>query len=238
MSRVVSVLIAAVAAVFVAGCADPTGTGGGRTTTTTHVSGVEGFYHTVRRGESLSAIAYRNETTARELARINRISNMNKIRAGQKIFIPYKRTVSTSTPATKKIGSGSKGLVRATGGLSWPVSGRIIRDYGATSNGMPRHGMVIAVRPGTPVRAADSGRVVVSCDYMRGYGKTIVIDHGNGTTTAYCNNSELLVAEGDSVTKGQTIAKSGSSGRAAGGQLEFRVYRNGSPQDPRRYLTR
>lgn len=226
-------------AVFLVGCADPTRTGREDDgSSVTRVDGVDGFYHTVRSGETLSAIAYRHGVSAHGLAKINNIRNMNKIRVGQKILIPRQETVSTSSGTTKTIGSGSTGLVRGTGSLVWPVSGKPISGYGATNSGLPRHGIVISAAPGTAVKAADSGNVVISCDWMRGYGRTVVIDHGNDMTTMYANNSELLVRQGESVKKGQTIARSGSSGGAAGGQVEFRVYRGGIPQDPRRYLGR
>ncbi|NQT85295.1 peptidoglycan DD-metalloendopeptidase family protein [bacterium] len=200
------------------------------------MSGIEGFYHTVRSGETLSGIAYKHSVGERELATLNNIRDVNRIKVGQKIFVPYQGRRTTSSGSTKPIGSGGAALVRASGKLAWPVRGRVTRNYGSTSRGMPCHGMVIAVAAGTAVKAADSGKVAISYDYMRGYGRTVVIDHGNGMTTVYANNGQLLVRQGENVKKGQTIARSGSTGRASGGQVEFRVYRNGAPQDPRRYL--
>ena len=95
--------------------------------------------------------------------------------------------------------------------------------------------MDIAIPTGTDVLAADRGRVMIS-GWNGGYGYFIVIDHGNGLATAYAHNSRLLVKEGDLVTQGQVIAKSGSTGLSTGPHLHFEVRKDGVPVDPAGYL--
>ena len=83
--------------------------------------------------------------------------------------------------------------------------------------------------------AADSG-VVVDADWLGGYGYAVIIDHGNGLSTVYGHNSSLLVSAGQSVSKGQIIAYSGSTGNSTGPHCHFEVRSGGEPVDPMGYL--
>ena len=71
---------------------------------------------------------------------------------------------------------------------------------------------------------------------MRGYGNVVIIDHGGGLSTLYAHNSSLAVRAGQSVSKGQVIARSGSTGYATGPHCHFEVRRNGVPTNPMGYL--
>ncbi len=90
----------------------------------------------------------------------------------------------------------------------WPARGRIIEAFKAGGN----DGINIAVPEGTSVRAAESGVVAYAGDELKGYGNLVLIRHPNGFVTAYANNGELDVKRGDTVKRGQIIAKSGQSG--------------------------
>lgn len=83
--------------------------------------------------------------------------------------------------------------------------------------------------------AAGDGKVVHS-GWMGGYGKTIVISHPGGMSTLYGHCSSLLVKNGATVRSGQQIARVGSTGRSTGNHLHFEVRKNGTPQNPLRYL--
>jgi murein DD-endopeptidase MepM/ murein hydrolase activator NlpD len=96
-------------------------------------------------------------------------------------------------------------------------------------------GLDMSATTGTPIRAALSGTVVKSY-YSNSYGNYIVIDHGNGMTTAYAHQSQRLVSVGDAVEAGQVIGLVGSTGNATGPHLHFEVRVNGELQDPRIYL--
>lgn len=127
-----------------------------------------------------------------------------------------------------------------TGAMIWPASGPITSPYGWRTHpifGTSRYhsGIDIGADYGDTVVAADSG-VVIYSDWMGGYGKAVIIDHGNGITTLYGHNSELLVAEGQQVRKGQAIARVGSTGYSTGPHCHFEVRQNGSPVDPMGYL--
>ncbi len=97
-------------------------------------------------------------------------------------------------------------------------------------------GLDLKATYGTDIVAAESGTVIYS-SYMNGYGYTVMIDHGNNLTTLYAHNSSLVVSVGESVERGQVIAKAGSTGYSTGVHCHFEVRINGEHTDPRPYLS-
>jgi murein DD-endopeptidase MepM/ murein hydrolase activator NlpD len=127
----------------------------------------------------------------------------------------------------------------ATGALPtfrWPVRGKVITSYGAKTNGKANDGINLAVPEGTPVKAAEDGVVAYSGNELKGYGNLILIRHANGYVTAYAHASELLVKRGDTIKRGQVIAKSGQSGEVGSPQLHFEIRKGSSPVDPLQFL--
>jgi murein DD-endopeptidase MepM/ murein hydrolase activator NlpD len=114
----------------------------------------------------------------------------------------------------------------------WPARGRIIQGFKAGGN----DGINISVPAGTSVRAAESGTVVYSGDGLKGYGNLVLIKHPNGFVTAYGNNGELDVKRGETVKRGQVIAKSGDTGNVNSPQLHFELRKGSTPVDPTSYL--
>jgi len=125
----------------------------------------------------------------------------------------------------------------------WPCSGYVAAGFGWRRDPVIpgryefHEGIDIAAPLGTPVYAAASGRVV-STGWNGAYGKTIVIDHGNGLRTVYAHLLKIEVEEGQIVKKGQRIGEVGSTGRSTGPHLHFEVRVWGVPVDPMRYLSR
>jgi murein DD-endopeptidase MepM/ murein hydrolase activator NlpD len=127
----------------------------------------------------------------------------------------------------------------ATGALPtfrWPVRGKVITSYGAKTNGKANDGINLAVPEGTPVKAAEDGVVAYSGNELKGYGNLVLIRHGNGYVTAYAHASELLVKRGDTIKRGQVIAKSGQSGEVGSPQLHFEIRKGSTPVDPLQFL--
>jgi murein DD-endopeptidase MepM/ murein hydrolase activator NlpD len=127
----------------------------------------------------------------------------------------------------------------ATGALPtfrWPVRGKVITSYGAKTNGKSNDGINLAVPEGTPVKAAEDGVVAYSGNELKGYGNLVLVRHSNGYVTAYAHASELLVKRGDTIKRGQIIAKSGQSGEVASPQLHFEIRKGSSPVDPLQFL--
>ncbi|MEM9540132.1 MAG: peptidoglycan DD-metalloendopeptidase family protein [Cyanobacteria bacterium P01_E01_bin.42] len=96
-------------------------------------------------------------------------------------------------------------------------------------------GIDFAGEYGSPIYAADSG-IVILAQWYGGYGKTVVIDHGQGITTLYGHASKFFVREGQPVKKGAAIAEVGSTGFSSGPHLHFEIREDGKPVDPLKYL--
>lgn len=122
-----------------------------------------------------------------------------------------------------------------------PVAGGYVSSaFGAridpfTGRRASHYGMDFAARRGTPVIAVAAG-IVTWAGPRGGYGNLVEVDHGDGRVTRYGHNSEVLVRVGELVTRGETIARLGSTGRATGPNLHFEVRIGGKPVDPRPFL--
>jgi murein DD-endopeptidase MepM/ murein hydrolase activator NlpD len=155
----------------------------------------------------------------------------------------YRELIETSRQIEqmiKRIQSGEKNIGGSTGTMTWPAEGEITSPFGWRVHpifGTQRlhTGIDIGADYGDAIRAADGG-VVIHADWMGGYGNAVIIDHGNGISTLYAHNSQLLVDEGQTVAKGQTVARCGSTGYSTGPHLHFEVRQNGSPVNPLNYL--
>lgn len=122
----------------------------------------------------------------------------------------------------------------------WPTSGRITDNFGYRKDPFTRRtkyhsGIDIGADGGISIRAAASGRVILA-ERTIGYGRAVKIDHGRGIVTLYGHASKLLVKAGQTVKKGEVIAKVGSSGRSTGPHLHFEVLLYSTPVDPLQYL--
>ncbi|MBE3519472.1 MAG: peptidoglycan DD-metalloendopeptidase family protein [Firmicutes bacterium] len=124
--------------------------------------------------------------------------------------------------------------------MIWPVQGTITSYFGnrihpILGDARFHAGIDIAAGYGTPIRAAEDGRVLVA-RYEGGYGNYVVLDHGGGISTVYAHCQSLLVKVGQEVTRGQVIAKVGSTGLSTGPHLHFEVRVQGQPTNPLNYL--
>ncbi|MEM9279393.1 MAG: peptidoglycan DD-metalloendopeptidase family protein [Pseudomonadota bacterium] len=212
--------------------------------------------HTVRSGDSLSKIAASYGTTVSEIKRVNGLSG-NNIRIGQKLTLPG-AVDNTTTASVKDLPSGvdpivtgslktpettSKGepevVAPARTGISefrWPVKGRVISEFGAPSSNGKNEGVDISVPEGTAVRAAENGVVIYTGNEISAYGNLVLVRHEDDWVSAYAHNREFEVKKGDSVRRGQIIARSGKTGNADRPKLHFELRKESKPVDPKQYL--
>lgn len=130
----------------------------------------------------------------------------------------------------------------AGGKLGWPVpscsvvsSGYGVRNSPINGKQEFHTGIDIIAAFGADIAAAEGGTVIFA-GVSGGYGNTVIINHGNGLSTLYAHNSSLAVSQGQSVSKGQLIARAGSTGYSTGNHLHFEVRINGTHTNPMNYV--
>ena len=198
-----------------------------------------GVRHVVEAGQTLWRIAKVYEVAVDELARANGIDDPASLVVGQNLLVPGATDVRDvppyPAPLTGTPPPASPRVARSS--FDWPVpGGRFLSGYGAPRRTHRHEGIDIGARRGQPVRAAAAGRVVYSGATMRGYGKTIVIDHGDGYQSLYAHNDSLLVDVGRRVEHGEPIALVGRTGNASGEHCHFEIRQGDMPIDPLLYL--
>ena len=197
------------------------------------------MFHVVKPGENLFRIGKAYDVSLAELAKANRLKDASQIYVGQQLLIPgAHRQLPVDTIAPLETAPGSRTLPPSAdiGGdpLLWPVSGRINSNYGPRGSSF-HDGIDIAAPEGTPIHAIERGEVIFS-DQLRGYGNIVILRHQGGMVSVYAHNQVNLVREGQPVSKGEVIAKVGSTGRVTGPHLHLEIRKNNAAQDPLRYL--
>jgi murein DD-endopeptidase MepM/ murein hydrolase activator NlpD len=188
-----------------------------------------GVYHTVERGQTLWRIARSYGVGVDELAAANGIDDPDRLEAGVRLLVPGATAPLEVLPAST--------LSVAAADWLWPVHGGAVLSYFGAPRRSHRHsGIDIAGKSGDHVLAARDGVVVYSGASMRGYGKTVILDHGGGVRSLYAHNSKLLVNNGERVQRGQTIARVGRSGNASTEHCHFEIREHDVAQDPMRYV--
>jgi|GEM_PF-948729 len=134
----------------------------------------------------------------------------------------------------KEVGTSDTPPQQALGVFIMPTSGILTEYFNARR--ATHDGIDIANAYGTPIYAADGGIVIKARDSGDGYGRNVIIDHGNGFTTFYAHNSKILVTVGQKVAQGEQIATMGSTGNSSGSHCHFEIRINDVPVDPFLYL--
>lgn len=202
-----------------------------------------GVSATVRRGDTLYAIARANNIAPHDLAAWNRLPPPYTIYPGQSLKLyPPGSTVAARpgaaavpAPAAARPPVAAPAPAPVSSGFSWrwPAEGAVVSRFvpGETT----RQGVDIAGSSGQAIRAAADGVVVYSGAGLVGYGELIIIKHNEQWLSAYGHNRKRLVNEGQNVKAGEQIAEMGRSG-AARDMLHFEIRYNGKPVDPLLYL--
>ncbi len=129
---------------------------------------------------------------------------------------------------------GAGPIRRGSGELIYPVDGAFTSPFGQRW-GRLHAGIDLAAPNGTPIRAADSGKVVLRA-FTGGYGNYTCIQHSSSLSTCYAHQSRFGVSNGQNVSKGKVIGYVGNTGNSTGAHLHFEVRVNGTPRDPMGYL--
>jgi murein DD-endopeptidase MepM/ murein hydrolase activator NlpD len=145
------------------------------------------------------------------------------------------QTASVATPAAAEPPAANP-VRNGSMAFRWPAKGRVIAGFGPRTNGQSNDGINIAVPEGTPVKAAADGTVAYAGNELKGYGNLVLVRHADGYVTAYAHAKELLVRRGDTVRRGQDIARSGQTGNVDTPQLHFEIRKGPAPIDPMPYL--
>ncbi|MFZ4119567.1 MAG: peptidoglycan DD-metalloendopeptidase family protein [Polynucleobacter sp.] len=205
-------------------------------------------YYRVKRGDTLIRIALDQGQSYRDIVRWNNLTDPNLIEVDQLLLVrppanamtvkPLTSAAATPAPqrmaepaAEPKIEAVKPDVPPPGIRLSWPAKGKVVEDFVDGKN----KGIDIAGKLGDPIQAASDGRVVYAGNSLRGYGNLVIVKHDNTYLTAYAHNRNLLVKEGDTVRKGQTIAEMGDTDTNSV-RLHFELRVNGKPVDPLPFL--
>lgn len=191
-------------------------------------TGEPGIWHTIKPGESLERISRKYNVSRLELQQLNDIYDPRDIIPGMEIFIPGVKPTPPKRVEDRRL------VARKANTLVWPANGTISSGYGIR-HGRMHQGIDITKDGGRKIRSADAGKVIFA-GTKKGYGRTIIIDHGDGLTTLYAHNAKLYVRKNNRVKRGAIISKMGASGRSNGIHLHFEVRMRNKPQNPLRYL--
>ncbi len=128
------------------------------------------------------------------------------------------------------------------GDLPWPAEGRVTAKFGNQWNSKLKTttenpGIDIKGKPGSPIRAVLGG-IITTITYIRGYGTTIIIDHGGGFYTVYSHVTQVETHVDSEVLAGDVIAFMGDSGSVNGSKLHFEIWGKGQKLDPEKWLAK
>jgi murein DD-endopeptidase MepM/ murein hydrolase activator NlpD len=150
---------------------------------------------------------------------------------------PTPRPAPYAATAYTPVASQPLAPVSGAPNFAWPISGRVISDFGSIANGGRNDGINIAAPTGAPIHASASGTVTYAGDQLKGYGNLVLVKHAGGYTTAYAHADRTVVQKGDVVTRGQIIGYAGQTGDVSQPQLHFEIRSNTTPVNPRSYLS-
>ncbi len=150
--------------------------------------------------------------------------------------------ISRRSAAKSKEAPSGGGLESMRGKLDWPVKGQVIGGFGKAkhhefSTEVFRKGLEIEAPVGEEIRAVEKGKIVFA-DRFSGYGKMLIIDHGDRYYTVYAHLSDFLKKNGDLVRRGEAVALVGDSDSLAGSKLYFEMRKDGKSIDPAPWFRR
>lgn len=170
------------------------------------------------------------EKAAKELSRL--IANLEKEQEIRRKELERQRVLSGVNIENP--------FLQSRGKLSWPVNGDVIAHFGMQKHPVlntitENSGIDIKAKQGTPIKAILDG-VVATITYIRGFGNTIIIDHGFGFYSVYSHLENVAISENQYISKDMIIASVGDSGTLSGAQLHFEIWKNRTKLNPEEWL--
>jgi murein DD-endopeptidase MepM/ murein hydrolase activator NlpD len=202
-----------------------------------------GTLHVVQRGENLYRISRHYDISVASIRRANGIEDVTNLQIGQRLRIPGagraqpNTTLGAGRSAPRpKAARGDRALALREADLrfAWPLHGNVSSGFGRRG-GRPHEGIDIPARKGTPIHAAEAGRVVHS-GRLGDYGRVVIVKHAGRYSSVYAHNTKNKVSKGDFVEKGDLVATVGRTGNASSAHLHFELRRDRIAHDPLKYL--
>ncbi len=203
----------------------------------------DGVFHTVQRGENIFRISRHYQVSVSSVLDANQIRDERSLQVGERLWIPEARRSPPEyalIPPPAGVGDApqrARNDAIQNGNLSfaWPLRGRLTGRFDRR-RGRLHEGIDLAAKPGTLIRASESGRVIYSGNGLGGYGKVVIVRHSKVYASVYAHNRKNRVRKGAFVDKGEAIAEVGQTGNATGPHLHFEIRRDEHAQDPLDYL--
>ncbi|MBL0690767.1 MAG: peptidoglycan DD-metalloendopeptidase family protein [SAR324 cluster bacterium] len=208
----------------------------------------QGHIYIWRSGDSLASVARFYEASVSEIKRHNNIFDEQDIANGKMIFIAKSSparysndhntavaaaTTATTTTTATTINPNSRPAPQAMN-LVWPLKGRVTSPFGMRGDRM-HDGIDIVAKVNSPIVAVEAGKIT-QVKWIRGYGKTLIIDHGGGVSSLYAHLNKALVRKGQQVKQSQPVALVGRTGNATAHLLHFEVRLQDKPVNPAHHL--
>ena len=198
----------------------------------------------MRPGENIFRIAQYYQVSVSAIMEANRIRDERALQIGERLWIPEARRrppglrpdsparEPPAMPGSERVTTRSRTEISPSPGRSGGAS----RGASTLRKGRRHEGIDLAAKPGTLIRASESGRVIYSGNGLGGYGNVVIVRHGKLYATVYAHNRKNRVRKGAFVDQGEVIAEVGKTGNATGPHLHFEIRRGERARDPLDYL--
>ena len=196
---------------------------------------VNGVLHVVRPGDTLSSLAAKFKAEISDIVAhpMNNLESTDTpIAKGKQLIIPHGTKPYVPRQVAIYQGPVPASAARGSGYFVWPVSGHITQQFWGGHRAID-----VGAWTGAPIVAADSGYVVkASHGWNGGYGRMVMIDHGNGLVSLYAHMNTIYVRQGENIAKGEQLGTMGNTGRSTGPHLHFEIRQQGTSRNPFYYL--
>lgn len=188
-------------------------------------------FYRIQKGDTLCQISQRYNVSLKTLMLINEMDENTILEVGDNLSIPggVNRMVAQAMPEPSRSLSLPKPMI-------WPIVGTISCPFGWRKSGF-HHGVDIANKIGTPIKAVAAGTVSFT-GYKSIYGLTVIIDHPDGKQTLYAHTQKTYVHKGEKVSQGEIIAAVGMTGVTTGPHVHLEVRNGNEVSNPMSYLQR